>query len=321
MSRADSRLRALRARLWVGLGCLVPALYASPAGAYCQTTTCDPDKDSCTKDSNGCPTSGSPLYWPDQGVTFAVDSEGSKALGITYEEAEKAVERSFQAWISAECKVDAGPLGVVTRHPSIGVVPLGVSYCKNVEYNYPKKNDERVRAPNANIIVFRDGPKESWTHSDEDSTLALTILDADIEVNSTDGHELSTSDTEVTDDLQSILTHEVGHFLGLAHSQAKGASMNPEYRVHLGDTTFRTLSPDDQAAICSIYKPQEADITDCTGEGPRFGFSRTCGVQKQADASWLCAYSPHAGSNSASLFGLAGSLGVLGASLLRRRRR
>jgi Matrixin len=319
MMRTQYSAKRLPGRSLATAAALVTGLYAGGASAYCRTTTCDPGKDVCTKDENGCLTAGLPLYWPDLCVTFAVDEKGSALRGITYDEASDVVSRAFQAWISADC--GGG------RHPSIGVVPLGVSYCDKVEYNFPRDNDGRLRTPNANIIIFRD---DAWLHTDEDSTLALTtvtfskntgeILDADIEVNSHSTQSLSTGDTDVTNDLQSILTHEVGHFLGLAHSKAKGASMNPEYKVHLGDITFRSLSPDDQEAVCSVYPPQAEDITDCTGEGPRFGFSRTCGVQTQADASLLCSYTPHAGSTFRGL-GLAGALGALGASWLRRRRK
>jgi Matrixin len=302
---------ALSAILWVGFG-----------QAYCRTTTCDPDDPNqlCTRDVNGCLTSGLPLFWPDLCVTFAVEQTGSLKRGITFPEASRTIERAFQAWMSADCGQG--------RHPSIGVVPLGAVYCDQVEYNFPRTGDERVRAPNANIVMFRD---DSWPHVDEDSTLALTtvtfslntgeILDADIEVNSF-AVELSTGDANVTNDLQSILTHEVGHFLGLAHSHAKGASMNPEYKVHLGDTTFRTLSPDDQEAICTVYPPQAEDVTDCTGEGPRFGFSRYCGVQAQADASLLCSVKPgHIGVQGVAFGWLAFGSAVAGIGLVRRRAR
>jgi MYXO-CTERM domain-containing protein len=53
-----------------------------------------------------------------------------------------------------------------------------------------------------------------------------------------------------TYDLQAILTHEAGHFLGLAHSVDTSAIMYAFYSpgsIH--------LTPDDVAGICTIYPP------------------------------------------------------------------
>lgn len=317
--------RTSRSRIATGLAPLAFGVtlfaYAESAQAYCRTTTCDPQDPTvtCEYDANGCLLTGVPLAWPDLCVTFAVEQNASPLRGISFEEASETVNRAFQAWVSADCGEG--------RHPSIGAVPLGVSYCNKVEYNFPQPDKPVVRAPNANIVMFRD---DGWPNTGADATLALTtvtyntvtgeILDADIEVNSF-GVDLTTGDKNVTNDLQSILTHEVGHFFGIAHSRARGASMNPEYKVHLGDTSFRTLSPDDQEAICVVYPPQAEDVTDCTGEGPRFGFSRYCAVQAQANAALLCSVGlPGAHSTRAAGLGALGTFVALAGLLARRRR-
>ena len=54
-------------------------------------------------------------------------------------------------------------------------------------------------------------------------TVSGQILDADVEIDAFDPGQngmppITTSDSNVGYDLESIVTHEAGHFLGLAHS-------------------------------------------------------------------------------------------------------
>jgi hypothetical protein len=296
------RVDPIRMRPLVAIGALlVFSSWVPDALAFCRTTTCDSDTKTCVVDEAGCQVLDpydKYLFWPELCVTFAVHENGSPLRGISYDKAEEASRRAFQTWISADC--GSG------RHPSIGVVSLGSVVCDLVQYNHDAPADEdspaQVAAPNANLIVFRD---DNWTHAG-DKTIALTtitfatstgeILDADIEVNSQDV-EFTTGETIVRNDLQSVLTHEVGHFFGLAHSRVPGASMNPDY--DRGDLDFRSLSEDDRAGMCEIYGPlvdsaqpvaaggaaatEEESAIDCTGATPRYGFSRYCGGTELAD--------------------------------------
>lgn len=293
---------------------------ASGAHAYCRTTTCDSKIETCTvHPTTRCPTSGLPLYWPDTCVTFGVNQAGSPRWGITYDEAHEAAQRAFQSWISADC--GGG------QHPSIGVVALGKIECDRVEYNYPETGEDFPPGPNANIIVFRDAV---WPYSEapdsERTTLALTtitylkdtgeIVDADIEINSATV-QLSTSNTNITNDLQAILTHEAGHFLGLAHSEVQEATMHRLYNVNVGDATLRSLANDDRRGICDLYPPGAVEVGDCRGEGPRFGFSRYCHNPVQASAGLLCSTSLP---QTREWSWLAGALGMGAAVLLTLRR-
>lgn len=312
----------LLAPLLFGAVALGTLLHSGSAAAYCRTTTCNLSlTGDCGEDANGCMTIGPQLYWPDLCVSFGMHEDGSALRHIPYKTAEKVAQAAFQEWISADC--GGG------EHPFIGVSPKGKVFCDKLEYNHggePSAEDPNPNAqgPNANIIVFRD---DTWPYSDQDKTIALTtitfvrdtgeILDADIEVNSF-GIELSTSDEHVTSDLQSILTHEVGHFLGLAHSRAKDATMNKNYdRTELD---FRSLSPDDVSAICAVYPPQPGfEIADCTGEEPRYGFSRFCGSTDEATGG--CGISaPTSGKGQSYLWSAAALAGLALFGAARRRR-
>jgi hypothetical protein len=319
-----SRWTPLRLAALSAAAISVSVLTAGTASAYCRTTTCDSKFEDCKINaSTGCPASGVPLYWPDTCVTFGVQRDGSPKRGITFVEAQEAAEMGFRSWISAKCD----SLG---QHPSIGVVSVGQIACDKVQYNYPPPGQDFPPGPNANVIIFRD---DAWPYfedpTNERTTLALTtitylkdtgeIVDADIEVNSA-SVPLSTTDTNITNDLQAILAHEAGHFFGLAHSTVSDATMNKLYNVNVGDATFRTLADDDRRGICDLYPPGAVEVGSCRGEGPRFGFSRFCHTPVQASAGLLCSATPGAVANSSSNW-LGAALLVGGVGLLRARRR
>lgn len=258
-------------------------LWAGPAAAYCRTTTCDPvvDERGCAP-VGGCPTLGEPLFWPDACVTYAVQRTGSPLRDISAFQLDQAMRAAFSAWLGTDCPQDGTP--------SIGVISLGGASCDQVEFNPPELG--RAGAPNANLVMFRD---DRWPYPDERFVIARTsitfdpntgaIFDADIEINSFD-NEFSTTDTDATTDLQAVLTHEVGHFLGLDHSTFANATMQANY--DLSNLGARTLSTDDVAGICSVYAPLDTPDSSCPANtGPHHGFSRECGTDERADASCL----------------------------------
>ncbi len=84
------------------------------------------------------------------------------------------------------------------------------------------------------------------------------IVDADVVVR-THGVHYSTSGERGRYDLQSVLTHEIGHALGLEHEPAVlAATMFPE--IGKGETAGRTLDADDEAGFLEIYGQAGADV-------------------------------------------------------------
>jgi hypothetical protein len=261
---------------------LLVCLGARSAQAYCRTTTCDPKQEDCGIDENGCAIRGETLFWPDACVTYAVQRNGSALRGISAYDTDQAMQAAFQAWLGTEC-----PGG---GHPSLGVIPLGGARCDQAEYNPPE--DGRPLAPNANLVIFRD---DGWPYPDERYVIARTsitfdvvtgaIFDADIEVNSF-RNEFSIGEAQSSNDLQGVLTHEVGHFLGLDHTLVENATMLADYA--LSNLGTRTLASDDRAGICSIYAPAAEPAPACPGStGPHHGYSSDCGSSEHADASCL----------------------------------
>jgi hypothetical protein len=253
----------------LGAGLLLGALTAArETPAYCRTTTCDPHNpaspDACVDDSYGCAVNGKPLHWAPACLSFSVQQDGSPRRGITYDAMYRAVSAAYFNWTNVTCP-DGGS-------PSLKAFMIGPVACDQVQYNTNPKT------PNANIWMFRD---KDWPH--DKSALALTtvsfsttsgeIFDADVELNS-DSNPITMGDADVAYDLQSIVQHESGHTLGLAHTSFEYATMFTVYA--LGETKKRNLSEDDAQGICLVYPPG-ANRGACD-PSPRHGFSSECMV-------------------------------------------
>jgi hypothetical protein len=259
--RSDHRGVGVAIALISGLATLLPA---APAFAYCRTSSCGlaGTGQLCLPAQTGdC---GLPLFWASPCVGYSIQKDASKKASFAV--VEKIMKDSFAAWEGATCS---------GGNPRIVATELAAAECTKHEYNQTKGN--------TNLIVFRD---DKWPYEGSSNTLALTtvtynldtgeIYDADMELNSADS-AITTSDTDVQFDLQSITTHEAGHFLGLAHSATLSATMFPDYKAtQIG---LRTLDPDDVLGICVTY-PAGAPIPASCDTTPRHGFSTMCASEQ-----------------------------------------
>jgi hypothetical protein len=242
---------------------------AGTAAAFCRTTTCDLDKAQagCSWDPDGCTTGGKFLFWQGSCAWFGVQRDGSPKHHISYETAHALIANAFGKWAKANCG-DGRPSFAIDDTDDI----CGPVVCNSQEFDQ--------KTANASVWMFRD---DEWPYMDGGTTIALTtlsveiktgrILDADVEINSF-ANDITTSDTNVVADLDSIVTHESGHFLGLAHSPDMESTMYSMYSP--ASLSIRSLSPDDEAAICATY-PASTGKPTCGAPEPLYGYSKYCG--------------------------------------------
>lgn len=256
MSRSRARFIAAAAALAV-----VAVAVEQDALAYCRSTTCTGD---CPRDEFGCKIDGAPLFWSSGCVGFSLQKDASIHIPMKY--FRQVAEKSFVTWSQLECASSSGGSGLTT----LAFSELDDVGCNKTEYN--------STGTNANIILFQD---TKWVYIGADNTLAKTtvtydngtgeIFDADIEINHANNN-FTINDDAVDYDLQSVLTHEIGHFMGFDHSDEALATMNAGYEE--GTIDLRDLDPDDVAIACEVYPPERQ--VKCEVE-PRGGLGYFCG--------------------------------------------
>lgn len=250
----------------VGMGGLLGP-FAQGAAAYCRLSTGMPEPGPV----GGCSVSGTPLEWKSQCLSYSVvDRERDMPVFDDPEvfDVRDAIDSSFATWAEVEC--DNGPLPIQLRQ----TVPL--SKCDDPQHH--------SGGLNANSIAFVEDWNDRGLPEDAYGVTLVwhdpktgEIVDADMQLNETAGTfdfcESSCSGDGV--DLQNVVTHEVGHFLGLGHSDEVNASMYGESTR--GEIRKGFLNDDDVEGICAIYGGRDAASCKQSDFAPRNGWTPKCG--------------------------------------------
>ena len=120
-----------------------------------------------------------------------------------------------------------------------------------------------------NLITVADVPENRAAFASADRTgrtrvfyepASGTIIEADVVINP--ATQFSTDGTPGTYDLEATLTHEIGHVLGLEHSNEASAAMQPRQGTNglyeQAALSPRTLSDDDRAGVRALYGARES---------------------------------------------------------------
>jgi hypothetical protein len=195
-----------------------------------------------------------PVAWHEGRIGFAL-SVDALPPGVSAEQAESALQQAISAWVAPSCSV-ARPVyaGRTTRSPTqkdgVNIIGWVGSWA------------ERGFPPTAagSTDVQYQGTAGVWRIAEADIYLSSALAW------SFDGG----ADTK---DVAAVLTHELGHALGLLHpcepnggdgaptcsSQYGGETMYPLYDI--GQTL---LAPDDIAGLCYLYPQSSPECAACS---------------------------------------------------------
>lgn len=276
---------------------------AARADAWCQMTT----SRTAPTIAMPCVTEGVPLAWTRRCIGYGIDRRAS--LDLSLEEITDVVDRSFATWTSVQC--DGNPVDFELSN-------LGESLCRDARHQEGRGN--------VNTVAF----VEDWRERELDpSAFALTtvwhnqrtgeILDADIQLNEQLGPwtvcpEGGCPQGARVVDLQNVLTHEIGHFFGLGHSEVNIATMAPTSTR--GETSKRVLRTDDIEGFCAIYPP--GSLPEACDPTPTGGLALDCET-KSGDGGGCSATSLPSGDTSIP-FGVGTLLLLLGLVAMTRHR-
>lgn len=295
---------------------LAVAMATAPAHAYVRTLT----------------NAGKPMYWPSDSIQVLLYAGGPPPF-LTRDTLVGAVNAAAATWST----------------PALSCTSMQLSVVANDLVDAPVAND-KVNRITFRTDVWEKKPCDPSIEGDcvlyDTQALALTsvfartstgeILDADMELNAVDykwddaivnpPHAVHPAEADLIEDAQNVITHELGHLIGLDHN-CYDPSANPNgppldnlgqpvpncatasatvmaatmfASARPGDTSKRDLAQDDINAVCDTYPP---------------GYSGVAGPVPKAG----CAFG---GSSSGSGAGLGGAgLALLALLRIRARRR
>ncbi|HMJ16428.1 MAG TPA: matrixin family metalloprotease [Polyangiaceae bacterium] len=207
------------------------------AHAFCQARACDRATQDCAQDENGCLIAAPGLAWKRGAFTASIDPAGSARLAITAAQTRDVLQRAFDNWQGVECASGKSPaLSLQVAELLPGAMNQGEATVTYVDsgWQYPASYGAIT-----------------WLTFDVDSG---EISSAEVEINS-ETHALAIDAAAPAIDLEAVLTHEVGHLIGLDHTRVPGATMVAETQA-FGTQELRSLDADDIAGVCAMYPPR-----------------------------------------------------------------
>ncbi len=190
----------------------------------------------CRAYSGAQSTGGAQLHWTDSAVSIARDP-GAPSLTLAGDAVDAALAAACAAWSVPEARVQLSQSGKPVAN-TIRFVAAGWPY-------------------DANMLAY--------TVLDA-HPLSGVITSATIQLNEQHHRFVAGHDDAEAYDLQAVLTHELGHVLGLAHSTDAHATMFASTAPK--DETQRVPDADDRAGIAAVYDTVATPVSTPSAETP-----------------------------------------------------
>ncbi len=201
--------------------------------------------------------------WKDRTIKIAVSTSLSESSSNikTNSDVIGAVRRSIAAW-QAVADIELH-LGTSERQSVSAAGPAGDRVSLITIAQTPE-----------NVLLFSKNPQSESAKTRVFYNRIGFITEADIVLNPF--QQFSTDGTFGTFDLESTITHELGHLLGLRHSAVLGSTMSDRTARNgsfgAADFGTRLLSESDISAVRDIYGPAPDDETCCAEIEGKLGF-------------------------------------------------
>lgn len=277
-------------RAMAGLA-LLAALAAIPtrADAYCRMVTGDGRQPA---DLSTCAPLATDhdhyLFWSHRCSELSISS-AEPPHSLTIAQVQDVFRAAAATWAALDCGsgLDLSPRFSIT-------VLADTNECSHSGHN--------GRGHNVNSIMFIDDDHEwtevrGWTPIAFAVTLAWhlettgEIVDVDMEINESRGAWTICPESGCMDgsttcdpegcasspgpvDLQDVVTHELGHYLGIGHTTRDHPEATMFASAQFGEIQKRTLETDDIAALCDAYRP--GSLADSCDPAPSGGLSLDC---------------------------------------------
>ncbi|MDP6932475.1 MAG: matrixin family metalloprotease [Myxococcota bacterium] len=217
--------------------------------------------------------------WPEESRPIAYTVQSELGGSLDDEAVLSAIQEGFTTWEQVECA--------------------------DIAFDYQGRSEAtwgEIDGQNTVFIIDSGWPEEaSMLSTPMVVTDGTDIVEVDIALNAQYfAWDLEDADGIVWFDVQSAITHEVGHLLGLWHSSEVGATLNPSMAGH---PEANSLEDDDVEGLCSIYTGQSGgdaaigeactehdDCADglCLVDGADRYCSQSCSTDSDCPDDWEC---------------------------------